>query len=545
MNNNAVSKLVVVVLALVVVIALVSVYFVLMPSPTQTPTTSPTGTTTPQLKRTLVIAIPEEPMGLDVQQVTWSNEVHDLIFQPLVVLDPNMSIVPDLALSWEVSENGTVIIFHLPEGAKFSNGDPLTAEAVKESIERYKSISPYAEDFADVQEMVVLDTYTLKLILSKPAPYLWAVLVTNYGAPVNAKVAREVGNDAFNRLPVGSGPYKVSEWVRGSHVVLVRNDNYRTNMPFVSNKGPNPYVDEVIVRFIPEDLTRIAELEAGRVDIVRGVPLDEVKRLRENPNIKLYETLSPGIHYIMVNVLKEPLNDVRVRQAIMIALNRSEIAAVLDNNVVPWYSFLSPSQICYNKSVESLGESLYSHNLNKAKELLKEAGWVDTNGDGIVDKNGVPLKLTLLSPTDDPALKKAAPLIQAQLAKIGISIEIKEYTYDYIRDLTSEWNFELALRRFSWADPDILIYLVHSEYGNYTYSNPEVDELLELGRSVTDMTERTKVYSRAQEILLRDLPLIPLFVLKEYTAVNKNVKGLLVLPPYGTLIINDVWIEQR
>ncbi|MFN3268126.1 MAG: ABC transporter substrate-binding protein [Zestosphaera sp.] len=539
-SSKAVSKIVITVLVLVVVIALVATYFVFAP----TPTTSPTETT-PQLKRTLVIAIPEEPMGLDVQQVTWSNEVHDLIFQPLVVLGPDMTLVPDLALRWEVSENGTVIIFYLPEGAKFSNGDPLTAEAVKKSIERYRSISPYAEDFADVEEIVVLDTYTLKLILKNPAPYLWAVLVTNYGAPVNARVAEEIGNDAFNRLPIGSGPYKVSEWVRGSHVVLVRNDNYRTNMPFITNKGPNPYIDEIIIRFIPEDLTRIAELEAGRVDIVRGVPLDEVKRLRENPNIQLYETLSPGIHYIMVNVLKEPLNDVRVRQAIMIAINRDEIAAILDNNVVPWHSFLSPSQICYNKSVEDLAKSLYSYDLNRAKELLKEAGWVDTNGDGIVDKDGVPLKLTLLSPTDDPALKKSAPLIQAQLAKIGVSIEIKEYTYDYIRELTNEWNFELALRRFSWADPDILIYLVHSEYGNYTYSNPEVDELLELGRSVADMTERTKVYSRAQEILLRDLPLIPLFVLKEYTAVSKNVKGLIVLSPYGTLIINDVWVEQR
>jgi len=246
----------------------------------------------------------------------------------------------------------------------------------------------------------------------------------------------------------------------------------------------------------------------------------------------------------MVNVLKEPLNDVRVRKAIMLAINRDEIATVLEGNVLPWYSFLSPSNLCFNKTVEELAEKLYAYNLEKAKELLKEAGWIDSDGDGIVDKNGVPLKLTLLSAVDDPALKKAAPIIQAHLAKIGIAIEIKEYTYDYVRSLTREWNFELALRRFSWADPDILIYLVHSEYGNYTYSNPEVDKLLELGRGVVDMIERTKVYSKVQEILLEDLPLIPLFVLKEYTAVNKNVKGLIVLPPYGDLIIHDAWIEK-
>ena len=530
------SKLIVAIVILIVIVASVSAYFIY--------TSQRAQPGAPQLERTLIIAIPEEPEGLDIQQVTWANEVHGLIYQPLVILGPNMSIVPDLAVSWEVSEDGTVIIFHLSKDAKFSNGDPLTAEVIKKSIERYKTISPYAEDFADVERIEVLDEYTVKLILKRPAPYLWAVLVTVYGAPVNANVAEKVGDAEFNRNPVGSGPYKLVEWVRGSHVVLERNEYYKTNIPFVKNKGPNPYIDKVIIRFIPEDLTRIAELEAGRVHIVRGVPLTEVKRLKENPNIQLYETLSPGIHYIMVNVLKEPLNDVRVRKAIMLAINRDEIATVLEGNVVPWYSFLSPTNLCFNKTVEELAEKLYAYNLEKARELLKEAGWVDTDGDGIVDKNGVPLKLTLLSAVDDPALKKAAPLIQAHLAKVGIAIEIKEYTYDYVRSLTREWNFELALRRFSWADPDILIYLVHSEYGNYTYSNPEVDRLLELGRGVVDMTERTKVYSKVQEILLEDLPLIPLFVLKEYTAVSKNVKGLIVLPPYGTLIINDAWIEK-
>jgi len=529
-------KLIIPVLVIIVVIASISAYFIY--------TSQRAQPGTPQLERTLIIAIPEEPEGLDIQQVSWANEVHALIYQPLVILGPDMNIVPDLAVSWEVSEDGTVIIFHLPRDVKFSNGDPLTAEVIKKSIERYKTISPYAEDFADVERIEVLDDYTLKLFLSRPAPYLWAVLVTVYGAPVNANVAEKVGDAEFNRNPVGSGPYKLVEWVRGSHVVLERNEYYKTNIPFVKNKGPNPYIDRVIIRFIPEDLTRIAELEAGRVHIVRGVPLTEVKRLKENPNIQLYETLAPGIHYIMVNVLKEPLNDVRVRQAIMMAINRDEIATVLEGNVVPWYSFLSPSNICFNKTVEELAEKLYAYNLEKAKELLREAGWVDTDGDGIVDKNGVPLKLTLLSAVDDPALKKAAPIIQAHLAKIGIAIEIKEYTYDYVRALTREWNFELALRRFSWTDPDILIYLVHSEYGNYTYSNPEVDRLLELGRGVVDMVERTKVYSEAQEILLRDLPLIPLFVLKEYTAVSENVKGLIVLPPYGDLIIHDAWIEK-
>jgi len=545
--SKGVSKTLTAIVAVIVIVAVVlTAYIVYLPTTTPTLTT-PVSVSTPitKLRKTLVIAIPEEPEGLDIQQVSWANEIHDLIFQPLFTFNEKMELVPDLALNWEVRDNGSVIIVYLPKNAKFSNGDPIKSDFILKSIERYRNLSPYAEDFAVVDRVEIVDDYTAKIILKEPAPYLWAVLTTVYGALVNTDVASKVGPEVFNREPIGSGPYKVKEWVRGSHVTLVRNDFYVTNIPFVKNKGPNPYIDEIIIRFIPEDVTRIAELEAGRVDIVRDVPLADVKRLKENPNIVLYETLSPGIHYIMVNVKKPPLDDVRVRKAIMIAINRDEIAQILENTVLPWYSFLSPSQLCYNESIEKLAEALYSYSIDKAKKLLAEAGWVDTDGDGIVDKDGKPLTLTLLSAVDDPALKKAAPLIQAQLAKIGIKVDIKEYTYDYVRSQTREWNFELALRRFSWADPDILIYLVHSTIGNYTYSNPQVDRLLEEGRVISDFKARTEVYSRAQQILLEDLPLIPLFVVKSYTAVSVNVKGLIIVPPYGSMYFQDVYVEEK
>ncbi|MEM4528329.1 MAG: ABC transporter substrate-binding protein [Desulfurococcaceae archaeon] len=542
MSKKFALKPVAVILIAIVVVVAVSAYLIYVNlAPTAQPTVQQP---TVQYAKTLVIAIPEEPSSLDIQQVTWANEVHALLYQPLVALDENMNIVTDLAVKWEVSEDGLTITFHLPKDAKFSNGDPLTAEAIKKSIERYIEISPYAEDFADVKEIVVVDNYTLKLIFSRPAPYIWSVLVTAYGAPVNAYLAEKIGNEAFGREAVGSGPYKVKEWVRGSHVTLIRNDYYKTNLPFVNNKGPNTYIDEIIIRFIPEDLTRITELEAGRVHIVRGVPLEMVKRLKDNPNIKLYEVVTPGIYYLMVNVRDAKLSDVRVRQAIMMAINRTELAVALDHNIIPWHSFLSPTQFCYNSTIEEIASKRYAYDLDKAKALLREAGWIDTDGDGVLDKDGIPFKLTLLSAVDDPAMKKLAPLIQAQLKKIGIDVEIKEYTYDYVRTMTRNWEFEIAFRRFSWPDPDILIYLVHSTIGNYTYANPEVDELLELGRGVVDVTERSRVYSKVQEILLDDLPLIPLFVLKDYLAVNKNVEGLIVLPN-GDFFLNDARVIQK
>ncbi len=535
-SRRAISKIhALIAVVIIVAIAVPIIFFIyphLMPSPT------------PQIqyKKTLVIAIPEEPEGLDIQQVSWANEIHDLIYQPLVVFDENMNMVCDLAVSWEVTDNGKSIIFHLPQDAQFSSGNPITAQVIKDSIERYRQISPYAEDFAVVSSIEIIDDYTVKLVCEEPPAYLWAVLITVYGAPVDVVSARSMGNEQFNVEAIGSGPYKLKEWVHGSHIVLVRNDKYKTNLPFVENKGPNPYIDEVIIRFIPEDLTRISELEAGNVDIVRGVPVDAVSRLMQNPDIKLYYTLQPGIDYIMVNVRKPPLDDVRVRKAIALAVDRDSLVQVLENTSIPWYCFISPSMMCYNETIEEIAKNTYSTNIDEAKSLLASAGWTDTDGDGYVDKDGAPLELTLLVPVDRPQLKRVGPLIQDQLKQIGIKVNVREFEYSYVRQKTREWDFDLALRAWSWADPDILIYLVHGTIANYTYANPTVDQLLEEGRTVMDPVERTKVYSRIQSILLEDLPMIPLFVNKEYTAVRKNVVGLIVLPPYGSIVINDVKI---
>lgn len=529
---RALSKYIGITIGVVALLGAIIVYNLLVPV-----------LTSPQYSKTLIIAGTIEPTSLDIQQVTWATIVHSLIFQPLVTLDENMNIVPDLVDRWTVNENGTVITFYLKKDIKFSNGDPITAEAVKKSIERYRNISPYADDYADLVDMEVIDNSTLRLIFNNPVPYLWPVLVSSYGAPVNAFVAERLGDEVFGREPIGSGLYKVKEWVKGSHVTLVRNDYYKTNIPFVQNKGPNPYIDEVIVRFIPEDLTRVTELETGRVHIVLDVPLDLVKRLESNPNVKLYTLISPGVYYLMLNLNNEKLKDLRVRQAIMIGINRTELALALDNNIIPWYSLLSPTQFCYNATLEREFEKIYSHDLEKAKQLLKEAGWVDTDGDGIVEKDGVRLKLTLISAVDDSVMKKVAPLIQAQLKNIGIDLEIREYTFSYVRTLSRRWEFEIAFHRMSWMDPDILIYRLHSRLGNFTYSNPEVDRLLELGRIIVNETERTQVYSKAQEIVLKDLPFIPLFVLKNYVAVHKNVEGIIILPN-GGIFIHDVKVRQ-
>jgi len=503
---------------------------------TQSPQETETGETKTQ--KTLIVAVPEEITGTDIQQVNWANIVHALLFQPLVVYTLDLKgIAPDLAESFEISEDGTELTFKLPKDAKFSNGDPLTAEDIKKSVERYRKISPYAEDFAAVEDIIIKDPQTVVFKLKEPAAYLWAVLASTYGAPVNVKVAEKVGDDAFNRKAIGSGPMMIEEWVQGSHITLVKNPYYKTHIPFVQNKGPFK-VDKIVVRFIPDDFTRISELEAGNVHIVIGVPVENVEELKQNSDVQLFSYLQPGIDYILVNTKKPPLDDVRVRKAIALAINREELTIALHNLVRPAYGYLSPSQVGYDEETEKELQNQYSYNLEKAKKLLAEAGWKDTDGDGILDKDGSPLSLTLLVPLDRPMEKKAAPIIQAQLKKLGIDLQLREYEYSYIRKLTQEGNFGLALRAYWWNDADILIYIFHSDAG-LPWSNPKVDELLEKARTIQDFKQRAKTYGEIQKLIAEEMPAIPLFSEYQYIATRKEVKGI-VIGADGSLYLNDV-----
>jgi len=494
-----------------------------------------------QYKRTLIIAIPEEPESLDIQQVSWSNELHDLVFQNTMNFDNKMNIVPDLAEAAEF--DGTSIVVHYPADVKFSSGNPITAEALRDAMERYRKLSVYGSDYDSVERVEIVDEHTARIVLKQPSTYVWLNdIPVVYGAIVDVKAANEMGDAAFGLKPVGSGLFKVKEWVQGSQVVLERNDLYKTNLPFVQNKGPNTYIDEIIIRFIPEDVTRLSELEAGTVEIMRGVPVDAVTKLKENPDVVMYESLTPGIEYIMINQKVPPLDDARVRQALNYAIDRDELQLTLEGTVLPCYGYMSPSMLAYSSSAEDFAKSRYAYSPDKARSLLAEAGWTDTDNDGIVDKNGQPLTLTLLNPYDEPRLKRIGPLLQSQFAKAGVRVEIREYDYRYIRDQTRHWNFELAARYYSWHDPaGILPYLLHSEMANYTYSNPEVDKLLDEDFSGALAPEaRVELYTKLQRMWLEDAPFVPLFVNREFTAVRKSVQGLVVMPPFATLFMNDV-----
>jgi peptide/nickel transport system substrate-binding protein len=490
-------------------------------------------------EKTLVIAMPEEIEGTDVQQVRWDNLVHNLLYQPLAMFDLEIKdILPAEAMNYEITEDGTVITFTLAEDAKFSNGNPLTADAVKKSMERYIEISPYSYDFDPISEIVAEDDQTLVLKLENSAAFLWPVLTSVYGAPVDPSVAEELGAEAFNRDAVGNGLFMVESWEQGSKIDLVKNPNFKTYNPEVENQGP-ALIDKITIRFIPENFTRVSEIEAGSVDMIVGVPTENVDTLKENPDITVYEYLQTGIDYIALNPELPHLDDVNVRKAMALAINKDEINTVLNNTVKPRYGLISESQLAYDAETEEELAEEYAFDLEKAKSLLSDAGYEDTDGDGIVEKDGKDLALSMMVALDVPALKQSAPLIQSQLKQIGVDLELREYESPYIKQMIKDGEFEMATRFFWWGDPDILYYVIHSS-ADLPWGSETVDQLLDEARYIMDMEERTAKYSEVQKATIEEMPIIPLFSEYEYMAARNDVTGVKVGADGKRILMNDV-----
>ena len=474
---------------------------------------------------TLVIAIQDEVEGCDVQQVGWTNMVHELISEPIVSISSDLSTVnPGVCESFEATDE--YMEFKLPEGLKFSNGDPLDAEALKKSTERYLKISEYAGDLDSVESIEVVDDLTVRYNLSGPAPYMWCSLGSIFNGIVDVDYAEEVGDEEFNRKPVTFGMFYVDEWEQGSQITLKKNEYFKTNNPEVKNSGVANF-DTVIVRFIPDEFTRVSELTDGDVDVIYNVPTTDMADLEANDAVTVYDYLQPGVSYLNLQTGKGIFEDIKVREALSYAVNRDELVQNLDGVVLPAYGFISAAQAGFSQEEEDKLAAELAYDPEKAKALLEEAGWKDEDGDGIVEKDGTPLSFEMLLPSDRASLKASGSVLQNQFKAVGVDAQIREYEADYIKQEMKDDNFDMGSRNYEWADADILYY-VFTEASGYPWDVPEITDALVKARQENDAEKRVADYAEASELLKEQYHGIALFADKYIIAAKSNIKGLAV-----------------
>jgi peptide/nickel transport system substrate-binding protein len=353
----------------------------------------------------------------------------------------------------------------------------------------------------------------------------YAPLFANFSNPVLGIVSptavKKYGAD-FGEHPVGTGPYLFKEWVHGDHITLSRYDKYVNTSALVHHNGL-PYLETLVVRFIPDHQTRLAALLSGEIDFMFNVPALDSVGLTHDARVQVIQTMftgCPTVHHI--NRQLPPTNDLAVAKAIQFAINRDVIAKIGTQGTSPVaWGPLKSSNWGYNPRVKTL----YRFDPEKAKQLLAEAGWIP-GPNGIRAKNGQEAKMVTAT-KDDKLVISELEAMQGMLRAVGLDLEIKVMSLAAAEELARQGKNSLSRTNWWGTDPDILTTFFHSKnIGGWNFGyfkNAEVDRLLDAGRSTLDSKKRLEIYNNVQMLIMEQAAVIPLY---DWVAINASRAGL-------------------
>ncbi len=453
-----------------------------------------------------------------------SGEISGYIFNGLTKYDKNIQITGDLAESWDISSDGLQITFHLRKGVRWHDGVEFTAHDV---VFTYQTVinpeipTPYSSNYGPVEEVIAKDNYTVKVRYKEPyAPALesWGMGII----PKHFLEGKDLASPEVNRNPVGTGPYKLKEWITGQKIALEAFEDYFEG---------RPNVDRFLARIIPDSATMFLELKFGGIDYMGLTPPQY--KLQANTDFfnryfQKFRYPSFGYTYIGYNLTHPFFSDKQIRRAISHAINKKEvIAGVLMGYGTPCTGPFPPESWAYNNDIKD-----FQYNPVRTSDILEAAGW-KKNRDGIMEKNGRTFSFTVLVNQGNEARLKTAQIIKEQLRKSGIDMNIKVLEWQaLLNEFIHKRKFEAVI--LGWAlsrDPDIYD-IWHSsktkegEFNFITYRNDEVDNLLIKGRQTFDLKERKKIYNRIHEILAEEQPYTFLYVPDALPVLHKRFRGI-------------------
>ncbi len=451
------------------------------------------------------------------------------VFNGLVKYNKQINIVGDLAKDWEIKDGGLTIIFHLRRDVRWHDGMPFTAKDVKFTYEKLidpKVPTPYSGDFKKIKALEIIDDYTVKVVYKEvfsPGLASWGMAIM----PEHLLRDEDLLTTRFTRNPIGTGPYRFVRWRSGERIDLVSNHDYFEH---------RPYINRYIYRIIPDTTTMFLELQTENIDSMGLTPL-QYKRQTDAPFFKKrfqkFKYPAFGYTYMGYNLKDKRFADKKIRKAIGYAVDKEEIirGVLLGLGRICTGPFV-PESWAYNKEVTPL-----PYNPREARKLLSLAGWKDTDGDGWLDKYGERFEFTIITNQGNEMRKQTAEIIQRKLKEVGIKVNIRVLEWAvFLKEFVDKKRFEALILGWGLSrDPDNFD-IWHSsktkpgEFNFISYSNPEVDRLLEEGRGTFDIEKRTAAYHKIHEILYQDQPYLFLYVADALPVVHRRFRGIEVAP---------------
>lgn len=468
------------------------------------------------------------------------------LYTPLIQYDSALNVRPFLAESWELSD--TSVTFKLRRDVKWHDGRPVTAEDVKFTFDMAKDPASGSligsAYLAMVKTAAAVDSYTVHFSFVEPhaqalEDFWWAPAPKHLLQNVSAQDMR---NAPYNRTPVGSGPFKFAEWQPNQRLILERNPAYPEAL------GGPPNLDRVVFRIIPEPSTMLAELITGGVQVDVPLAPDQTREVKGNNQLELFAFPGKTVYYIGWNNNRPPFDRAAVRRALAMAVNKQEIIDALlfgqatraTGTVPPWHPL-------YPKDAQSV-----VFDVNAAGQLLDSEGWKDSNGDGIRDKAGKPLRFTLLV-ADNPLNRSVVEVLQSQWKKIGAEPEVRVLEFQTMLAQHKARDFDVVfsnwvLDNFQMASAPAA--LMHSKLANTANSTnrsavniPALDRLIDQAARATTIEQAAPIWRDMTTLLQREQPLTFMFWLNELAAV-RGVSGV-KMDPRGELLNLGEWSAGR
>lgn len=460
-----------------------------------------------------------DPMSWDPDKLPDDNgyPIFQNIFNRLVKLDASKKIVPDLAESWDISEDAKEITFHLRENAKWHDGEKVTAEDVKYTFEKIKSDQAYLMNtkFQNIESFDVVDDNTITFKLKEPDISLIAELGW-YSTFILPKHVLDNGkpweeNEAITSKPIGSGPFKLEKFVQGESITLVKNEDYWEGAP---------KLDKVVYSIIPDDATAVQALVNGELDFLENVPSASAEQLLQDENIRMELNRYPSPMRLIFNMENEKVKDVAVRKAISYAIDKEEISKKV------FHGFQKPEYSMYPSLIEEFANTKDvspKFSIEDAVKTLEDAGYKK-------DKDGYYIRGLEIEVFEGGGYPDAAKLMEASLKKAGIEMKINVSEYNaWAEKVGTNHDYIMELQGgFMGPDPSAL----NARYGtgasnNWSqYSNPEFDKLVKEANTEPDNAKRADLYKQAQKILAEDAVFVPVIEFASYDANSKRYENL-------------------
>jgi peptide/nickel transport system substrate-binding protein len=501
------------------------------PSPTQASTVAPTTPPQPQAGGDLMMGLNAEPATLDPATAFMEQEatVMRQIYDTLVYVDADHQLHAGLATSWEQSPDAQVFTLKLRKGVMFHDSTPFNAQAVKYNFDRFGnpevgtgSNSTYFSDYVSTE---VVDDYTVRVTFGAPHPLF--LLALGYGMTgIASPTAVEAGGADYGKKPVGTGPFMFKDWVPGERITLTANPDYNWAPDIFQHQGP-PHLSTVTFLVVTEDTTRIAMLQSGEANVVEQFPAQDITWLSTDPNYYLVSGAAPGLPTIMmINVERPPTDDLAVRQALIYSVDQeSLVSAGFFDTQQPAHGVLAPSTLDYDQ----VAADMYRYDPAKAAALLEEAGWVDTNGDGVREKDGN--ELSIYYPAYRVWENAYMELLQNMWAAVGFHVDLEQLEDAAAWDAAAAGEHNVTNMGAIGFDASVLLPAFQSSniaegYAFTRYADPELDTTLSNAAVEVDPQMRADLYAQAQRKIMQEALVVPIYAFTRILAVRSEFAGV-------------------